>query len=104
MADGLEGGLFFWQALRQSSDVAAPESDQPNSTESRSGGSGRTLVVIIFFLGLYVLSPGPLSRIYKNRRPPPVLLAFYAPLEYAHNHCAPIRQFYEWYFKLWGGR
>ena len=61
------------------------------------------LLFVAFFFGLYVLSPGPVVRIYKNRTAPPAaLIAFYAPLEYANKHCDPVRKFYDWYFKLWG--
>ncbi len=56
------------------------------------------------FFGLYVLSPGPVVRIYKNRTFPPALIAFYAPLEYADTHCHAVGKFYDWYMKMWGAR
>jgi len=63
------------------------------------------LLFVAFFFGLYLLSPGPLARIYRNHSAPPAaLIAFYAPLSYANDHCDPVAKFYNWYFKMWGVR
>jgi hypothetical protein len=84
--------------------MAAPEPDHPARSESRSGGGGRMLSFVAFFFALYVLSPGPVARIYKNRRPPPALQAFHAPLAYTYINCDPVKEFYDWYFKMWGAQ
>jgi hypothetical protein len=96
--------FFFCRSFRQITGMATPEPDHPARSEPRSGGVGRMLLFVVFFFGLYVLSPGPVARIYKNRPVPPVLDAFYAPLDYADAHCHAVGKFYDWYIKMWAGR
>lgn len=59
---------------------------------------------LIVLLGLYVLSPGPVLRIYKGVRPPAPLIALLRPLEYSYDHNDGVKKVYDWYFKFWGLR
>ena len=60
-------------------------------------------VATVFILLLYVLSPGPVARLVDPQgKPPRAFEIAYAPLTWSCRHVPGVRQFYAWYFKVWG--
>jgi hypothetical protein len=69
-------------------------------TESASAG----VVWFLAMLGalvIYVLSVGPVARVYGGS-PPAAVDTIYTPLAYLYRHVPAVHSFYDWYAKLWG--
>jgi hypothetical protein len=71
----------------------------PNPAGKSSRGGSR-LALVLFFLFLYALSPGPVIKLYGNR-PPPALHVVYAPLRFLYKNVPPLHDFYDWYSAIW---
>ena len=71
--------------------------------QERSGlGVIRIIGVSLFLVVLYVLSTGPVFKIWGNRRVPASIEAFYKPLEFAHDRSPVAKRFFDWYLgDLW---
>ena len=66
------------------------------------------LTLCVCGLMLYILSPGPVVKIFSLHRPngpsPAVKQVFqvvYYPLEMLYGNSDAARAFYDWYFKVW---
>ena len=66
---------------------------------SQGLGLGRLIWVSSAFLVVYVLSVGPVARIYrgKPRRPPTAVLAIYAPVDFSYKRSSVVKRFFDWY-------
>jgi hypothetical protein len=54
-------------------------------------------------VGLYVLSVGPVARMYRNGgNVPRTVRVFYAPLAFLHEEVPIAERALDWYLKLWG--
>ena len=69
----------------------------PDKAEGQDKTGGLWLIWVFVFLIVYVLSVGPVARLYSGKTPPRALLAFYAPLEFAYYHLPPAKEFIDWY-------
>jgi hypothetical protein len=59
---------------------------------------GWMLSVLVF----YVLSAGPITKLFLPRIIPEQFRVIYAPLWWLADHSTLFSEFYEWYMHLWG--
>jgi hypothetical protein len=81
--------------------MSDPKTERPTSR----GFSWITALWIgMIIVALYVLSIGPVARMYKATATPPgkAIRAFYAPLSFLHERVPFAKQTLDWYLKLWG--
>ena len=76
----------------------------PDKGEGHDKRGGLWLIWVFVLLIFYVLSVGPVARLYNGKTPPGALMMFYAPLEFAYDHLPPAREFIDWYCHVCGAK
>ena len=78
------------------------ENDREQQAQERGGiGWGTIAWVFCTLLVIYVLSVGPVAKIYrgKSKQPPVAVLGIYAPLEFSYKHSSVVKRFIDWYLR-----
>jgi hypothetical protein len=84
------------------SEVAQTESPDPQTTREASG-SFWFLWSFVLLLLAYPLSLGPVAKLYKGRRPPSAVIAFYEPIDVVYKTSTG-RNIVDWYLHFWDKR
>jgi len=78
--------------------------DHPDKEQGHDRRGGLWLIWAFLLLIVYVLSVGPVARLFNGKPPPRALIAFYAPLELAYDHLPPAKEFIDWYLHVCGAK
>jgi len=62
-------------------------------------GWGHISLALSVLAMLYVLSTGPVFKVYRQRNPPVFVHAIYKPLELLYDRVPIARRLFDWYFK-----
>jgi hypothetical protein len=93
-----EGSLRSQRSFRRiiKANVAMSEKDKGGQPITTGVALGFVLLVV------YVLSVGPVAKLYPTTAPPAVR-SFYAPLVFVLDQCPPARKLFLWYIhSVWG--
>ncbi len=74
----------------------------PMASDSEASPFARAVLITLAALALYVLSFGPVSRVYTPEGAPLWVLHAYLPLLSIADRCAPVEAGLKWYTDLWG--
>jgi hypothetical protein len=80
--------------------MATTDSD-PALTQRKRGTLTMAMWIALLLLVLYALSPAPVFKMFAFK-PPWKIRAIYIPLGYIEDSSPQVREFYIWWFHLWG--
>ena len=82
-----------------------PDTDQESDRPTSRGFSWiTTLWIGAIVVALYVLSVGPVAKMYDNKGKdvPKTVQVFYAPIEFLYERVPIVERGLDWYLELWG--